>query len=252
MKRNVLKVWPMVALVLSLTACGSGEDNPPAAQSVQPTASAEASEPTKEAKEEAYEITYTSAKTYADSIGGNWVQVIVEIENTGGTDLYLSTSSYDLEDENGNLVSSSSMVSVYPDVIAPGEKGYMYEETMLDEPVEGELAVVARPNVEKATVENIRYDVTDVELFEDKYGSLKAKGRVENAGSEEESMIYVVLILKDGQGTPIGQIFTILMEDLAPGDKIGFEASDLSLPDDVTVDAVADYEVFAYPNQMQF
>lgn len=200
-----------------------------------------------------YEITYQNVRTYTNSIGTTYAQVIVEIENTGTSDLYLSTSSYDLEDENGNLVTSNSMVSTYPDVISPGEKGYMYEDDMLDEPVEGSLTLLPRPNVKKSKIDNIRYNITDVELVTDTFGSLRAKGRVENQTSEDaDVMIYIVLILKDANGTPIGQMFTILSEDLPSGDKIGFEVSGMGLPDDITIDSVAGYEVFAYPMQLQF
>lgn len=167
--------------------------------------------------------------------------------------MYLSSGSYDLEDASGKLIASSSMASTYPEVISPGEKAYMYEENMLDDAVEGELTVLPRPDVKKAKVENIRYNVTDIEITSDKYGWLKAVGRVENTTEkDEDGMIYVVIILKDENGTPIGQVFTIIMEDLAAGAKIGFEATAMSLPDDVTADAVANYDVFAYPMQMQF
>ena len=211
------------------------------------------SEPVTKKDEKSYEITYQNVRTYTNSIGTTYAQVIVEIENTGTTDLYLSTGSYDLEDENGKLVTSNSMVSTYPDVISPGEKGYMYEDDMLDEPVNGPLTLLPRPNVKKSKVDNLRYTVTDVELITDKFDNLRAKGRVENQTSADtDGMIYIVLILKDTNGTPIGQMFTILTEDLASGDKIGFEVSGMGLPDDITVDSVAGYEVFAYPMQLQF
>lgn len=253
MKRIFL--WGMaVVLLLSLAACGDTKTGDKTSQPSQspPTTSkpAPASEPK---SEEEYEITYTSVKTYTNSIGTTYAQVIVEIENTGTTDLYFSTGSYDLEDQSGGLVTSSTMASTYPEVISPGEKAYMYEENMLDEAVEGELTVLPRPDAKKAKVSNIRYTVSDVEIFTDKYGFLKAKGRVENtSGVDEDGMIYVVFILKDEAGTPIGQMFTIIMEDLAAGDKIGFEVSGMSLPDDVTTDVIASYDVFSFPLQMQF
>ncbi len=207
-------------------------------------------EPKKEAV--AHEITYSNVKVYTNSIGTTYAQLVVEIENTGSEDLYLSTSNYDLEDANGKLVASGDNLSPYPEVISPGEKAYFYEEDMLDNPVEGELTLVPRLDVEKAKVDNIRYAVSDVEISVDKYGELKAMGRVENTTDEAESMVYVVVILKDANGAPIGKLMNILMEDLNPGDKMGFEASGLMLPSDVTIDSVASFECFAYPMQMQF
>lgn len=263
MKKRSIVYMVAAALILSLTACGDSEAGG-TSQPSQPGESLAASAPESDPQpdkeeaaekegEEAYEISYTSVKTYTNSIGTTYAQVIVEIENTGTADLYLSSGSYDLEDANGKLITSNSLVSTYPEVISPGEKAYMYEEDMLDEAVEGELTVLPRPSVKKAKISNIRYSVTDVEINSDQYGFLKATGRVENTTAEDEDgMVYVVLILKDANGTPIGQMFTIITEDFAAGSKIGFEASGISLPDSVTADAIASYDVFAYPMQMQF
>lgn len=260
-KKSLLAVC--LALLLLAVGCGapsSGSVTPPAASdsaavpssSLADSAAADSAPEEAVASQYAYETTYAQARTYTDSLGTVWVQVIVEIENTGNCDLYLSTGSCDLEDATGKLVKSLSMVSSYPDVLSPGEKGYLYEETMLDEAVDGALTVLARPSVEKAKISNTRLATSEVELLTDSIGFLKARGRVENTTDEAQNMVYVVLILKDGEGTPVGLLFTILSEELAPGDKIGFEASGLSLPDDVTVDSVASFEVYAYPMQMQF
>lgn len=259
MKKNIAMLV-LIALALSLAACGgSGSAADSTATSTAASAAASAASVPEEAPEstpaevEAYEITYSSARAYTNSIGTPYAQVIVEIENTGTADLYLSSGSYDLEDADGALVTSSTLVSTFPEVIAPGEKAYMYEETLLDAPVEGELTVLPRPDVAAAKVENIRYATSDVELTTDQFGSLKIKGRVENTSEEaSDGMVYVVAILKNAEGQPIGQMFTILMDEIPAGGKIGFEASALSLPDDVTADSVADFEVFAYPMQMQF
>lgn len=260
MKKNIAMLV-LIALMVSLTACGgsgSAADSTATSTAASATASAasvpeEAPESEPAAAAEAYEITYSSARAYTNSIGTPYAQVIVEIENTGTADLYLSSGSYDLEDADGALVTSSTLVSTFPEVIAPGEKAYMYEETILDAAVESELTVLPRLDAAAAKVENIRYATSDVELITDQYGFLKVKGRVENTSEEaSDGMVYVVAILKNAEGQPIGQMFTILTDEIPAGEKIGFEASALSLPDDVTADSVADFEVFAYPMQMQF
>jgi hypothetical protein len=77
-------------------------------------------------------------------------------------------------------------------------------------------------------------------------------GRVENTSQDDCDMVYIVAILFDANGQPVGTLMTILSDTLKAGDKVGFELSTLSLPDDVTLDTVANYEVFAYPYQLQF
>lgn len=255
MKKLVTLVLVLV-LVLSLSACGSSETG----ASLDSTASIVEEQPETDTTDSTnepvastnYEITDIRARTWTNSIGSVWVQTIVEITNTGSTNLYLSSGSYDLEDASGSLVASQTMVSAYPDVLAPGEKGYMYEETTLDKAVDGELTVLPREDVEEATVDLIRFPVTEAEISDDTYGGIKMMGRVENTSAEEQSLVYIVAFLYDSNGSCIGQVFTILTEELAAGDKIGFEMSGFSLPDDITSEAISDYVIYAYPMQYQF
>lgn len=262
MKKKILSILTAVVLLAAMAACSGGgsesrsskESQSSSSQQPQSSDSSKSQEAPTESKDAAYEITYQNSRTYTNSIGTTWVQTIVEITNTGDSNLYLSSGAYDLEDTAGSLVASKKMVSEYPSVLAPGEKGYMYDETILDDYTgDGNLTVLPRPDVEKAKVELIRYNVSDVSVSDDTYGGLKVMGRIENQTSEtEDSMIYIVAFFYDEADVPIGSAFTILTEDLAAGDKIGFELNGLSLPDDVTSDAVAKTVVYAYPMQMQF
>lgn len=204
-----------------------------------------------EAPSDPYKITFSSVKTYKDSIGVTWAQAIVEVENTGSYNLFLHSGDCDLEDLEGNLIASKSM-SVYPQIIAPGEKAVYYDEYMLDSlPDAIELDIVPRLDIVKSTSKHITYPVTDVSITENAIGKLKAIGRVENTSDTKDSMIYVAITLFNEASEPIGLVYTILSGELAPGEKVGFEASDWSLPEDVTVDAVASYTAVAYPYQFQ-
>lgn len=251
--KKKLSLFLVPVIALSLTACGG-----PAAPSPSPAAPATSgavSTPETENTQEsvAYEVTYSNARTWTDSIGSTWVQTIVEIENTGTENLYLGSGAYDLEDAEGTLIAAQTSVSAFPDVIAPGEKGYLYEETTLDNyDQEGTLTVKPRPDVKEATVDLIRYDVTDVSVSDDTYLGVNVLGRVENNTDETGSLVYVTAFFYDANNTMIGSAFTILTEDLAPGSQIGFEITSFSLPDDVTAESIAQTVVYAYPMQMQF
>lgn len=195
-----------------------------------------------------YKITYSNAKTWINSIGHTKVQVIVEIENTGTTDLYLSSGSCDLEDEEGNLVSVMQYVSTYPDVISPGEKGYMYEEKTLDNYYgNGSLTVIARPDIEESCVDYIRYDVSDVSLNDNRYGTFDIIGRITNTSNKVCSMIYVAAIFYDDNNIPIGSGFTIITDDVDQNEKAGFEIKGTTFPDWITKENVSNYTIYAYP-----
>lgn len=251
--KKKLSLFLVPVIALSLTACGGPAA--PSSSPATPATSGAVSTPETEVTQEsvAYEVTYSNARTWTDSIGSTWVQTIVEIENTGTENLYLGSGAYDLEDGEGTLIAAQTSVSAFPDVIAPDEKGYLYEETTLDNYAqEGTLTVKPRPDVKEATVDLIRYDVTDVSVSDDTYLGVNVLGRVENNTDETGSLVYVTAFFYDANNTMIGSAFTILTEDLAPGSQIGFEITSFSLPDDVTAESIAQTVVYAYPMQMQF
>lgn len=272
MTPKVMRLFALVlavTMICALTACGepsvAGANDstaplttaqaaaepavvPTAEPTVEPTA-----EPTAKPEAAEWEVTYKACRTNTNSIGSLWCQVIVEITNTGTVPLYLSSSSYDLEDSTGALVASEKYVSTYPCVIEPGAVGYMYNETILDNGVAGaEYTVVEHLDIEPAKIDGIALEVTDLTVSDDKYSGVKAMGRVNNTTAETQKLVYVVVVLYDAEGTPIGVLDTILMDDLAAGDKVGFEAGALQLPPDVTADRVAETAVYAYPLQYQF
>lgn len=199
-----------------------------------------------------YEITYSSVKTYKDSIGITYAQVIVEIENIGSYDLYLDAGTCDLEDTEGNLVASRNM-NAFPQVISPGEKAYYYEECILDSLAEAiELNVIPRPQIKKSTTEHITYSVSDVNITDFTYGGIRVMGRVENTTDSEGSLVHIAITLFNEASEPIGVVYTVLTDAITPGEKVGFEAVSLSFPDEITADSVASYTAVAYPYQFQF
>lgn len=213
----------------------------------------EISEPVTEQKGEAYEVVYTKGIVYFNSIGTAWLQAIVQIENTGSEALYLDNASLDAENAEGKLIKTMSYISPYPEVLNPGETALIVENTTLDSnPGVDELTIIPHLNIKKAKVDCIRYAVSEESLANASFGGVEMMGRVENTTSEAESMVYIVANLYDAEHHGIGQLFTILTNDLNPGEKIGFTLTTLSAPDSLTADSVASYEVFAFPIQFQF
>lgn len=118
--KRALPTLLVILIAISLCSCGDSSgpssDIPSTQTNVagnnsqnSPEDAAQEPDPVQDEVEEvAYEVTYTNAKIYTNSIGTVWSQVIVEIENTGSSDLYLSSGSYDLEDADGNLIASEN------------------------------------------------------------------------------------------------------------------------------------------------
>ena len=199
-----------------------------------------------------YEISRQSAVVWKDSIGTTWVQVIVEVENTGTLPLYLDSGSADLETGDGTLVKVIKSLSGFPQVLLPGERGVFYDATTLDEEQNSELSVVPHFRPNEATVPVTRLKTSDITLSEGKYGGFKLMGRVENPGPEPiDGVVYIVGICYNSDGDCIAVVFTLDTEGFVAGERRGFEASEMSLPKTMTPEDVAAVEVYAYLYQLQ-
>lgn len=252
MKKAILKTILVLLVIAAFAfmALGSNSSDNPASQTPNsPETSNEEKNGNQSEENAEYEIGETSVSVWKSSIGTNWIKVAVPVTNTGNVNLYLETSSIDIEDSDGKLVETLSMVSVYPQVIKPGETAYYYEETTYDGTVTEGLKVVPHAKAEKAKVDLIRFDVSELQVKEGTFGA-SIMGRVKNTSDEEESMVYVIANLFDKNGKFIGQQFTILTDKLQVGETIGFETS--SLTSQMEASDIAAYDVIAFPYQYQF
>lgn len=198
-----------------------------------------------------WEIGETEVKTWKDSINVGHVAVMVPVVNTGNTNLYLSAGTIEIVDSNNALVDSISLVSVYPQVLAPGETAYYYDTRLFDFDTDVEYGCVPHVDIEEASVDLIRYEVSDVTFSEDTFSDISAVGRIANSTEEDESMPYVAIIPKDADGKPLCVLMSI-PDKVKAGDTMSFSATALSLPDDITLDMIDSFEAYSYPHQFQF
>ena len=256
MKNKLLRFILLVVVLGAFVAmaAGSGSSNTPASQgqtsegASSSTAKEQTTAPSKNEKVE-YSIGETSVHVWKTSIGTNRIKVAIPVTNIGDVNLYLSSSSVDIENSDGSLAMTMKTVSVFPQIIQPGETAYYYDETTYDGTNTEGLKVVPHVKAEKAKVDCIRLDVSDLQIKESSLGP-RVMGRVHNTTESKQSMVYVIANLFDKDGKLISQQFTILTDDLPAGEKIGFETSSLST--NLSVSDIASYEVIAYPHQFQF
>ena len=267
MKKKIIVVLMVFALCIGvLAACGGGSNsgsnggsNGGSSGSSDNNSSNEA-KPTEENKEEPKEEPKDKDKVewavgdpifnlWTDSIGSQWIQVMVPVSNTGSTNLYFESATLDIEDESGHLIDTLDYLSFYPEVLQPGETGWVYEETTFEGDSEPEN-IIHHLSFSKAKVECIRFEVSDTDIKEDSFGDIEVTGRVENKTDKDETFVNVVALFYDAGGMLIGTAFDYI--DVKAGEKIGFSASTFSMPDSVTLDAIAEYVVLAYPTQFQW
>ena len=204
-----------------------------------------------------YEISDTSFEYYTNSIGSVEFYGIVEVTNTGTSNIYLHDCVFDLEDNDGHLLQSENMISACPDIIAPGEKGYFYNNigsTYIDKSVslDNGLRLVPSYKIEKATGVVVDYDVTDTAVREADYGlGVKATGRITNNTEEDCGLLYVEIIYYNSDGKVIA-ISGTNVTDLSAGTTKSFEDFAMFANDSLTINNVANYKVIARKSYYQW
>lgn len=208
--------------------------------------------------EMSYEITDTNFNYYTNSIGRIEFYGIVEITNTGNTNIYLKSCTFDLEDNDGHLLQSeSTFVSSCPDVIKPGEKGYFYNgigANYLDKEVSTDNGLKLTPQfkLEEAKKDNIvDYEVSDTALRKDDHGNAKVTGRVTNTTDKDDNLFYIEARFKDASGKVLFITGTNIM-DFTAGSTVSFEISAMYADDSIDFDKIADYEIVARKSYYQF
>ena len=258
--KRVLSVILCALLVASLAGCSFGKTASPeqiisalqssVQSSNESSGGTESNAPQGEAE---YEITYNEARLFENSIGTVWLQGIVEVTNTGSCDLYLDDGKFDLEDESGSLLDTIDYIEVCPQVISPGEKAYYYTNSIMDSiKATDTIKIAPKVDAQESTVAKILLPSSDEKLKADDYSDLEMTGRIENTTSETLSFVSLGVVLFDKDDHPIAVLDSSITDDIKPGEKASFKAYQYGLPEDVTVDSVARFEVFAFENQYQF
>lgn len=214
---------------------------------------------TTEEEKASYEITHTTFTHYKTSTKREKYCGVVEIKNTGNTYIYLSSCTFDFEDNDGHLLQADDMISKAPDVIAPGEFGYFFHDGLIDEGVSLKNGIKLVPTFtvdvcKKGQEAIVDYDVSDLAIRDNNHGwGLKVTGRLTNNTSEATNsidvMVVVVFFDKKGEILDIG--FTYANE-MPAGGKTSFEVTTLFGNKKVKKKDVAEYKVIARGNHMQF
>ena len=197
-------------------------------------------------------VTKLDVSLFQSSIGTPWIKVVFEMTNTGTSNIYLSSGSYDIEDEDGNIIDTHTLVSEFPGVLAPGEKGYLFDCTLYDGSVDDKIVVVPHVSAEIAKVDLVRFDVSGESLSADAYGDLQMHGRVTNTTDETQKTIYVAACIYDKSGKCLGVLLDLITQEVKPGESIGFEAACNGFPKTISPEDVDHYTVYAYPYALQF
>lgn len=192
-----------------------------------------------------YEITDMTVRVFAGASDSIWVSTVGEVTNTGNVDLFLSSGTIDLKDDTGKLLESRELVSVFPQVISPGEKAY-YEDSTTVDGITAETAVTAtlHTSAAKSVITKTVLPISNVSLKTVPLWGLEAIGMVTNNTAKDSSMVYVAVVLFNKTNHAVGVLFDSLT--VKAGEQISFSATTMKLPPEVTLENVDHFQTFGY------
>lgn len=220
-----------LTMIATLAACGGGDStgdtsNPTA--SVQ-TDSPQAAEPAPTPSAPEIEFVSEEYQVYTDVFDEPTATYLAEIKNPSDTAIDLSNVSLDLEQPDGTLIKTVSLLTVKPRTIPAGGTGYICDE-IYNTALDGEITL----DTLAAAVTKLHYsidpvtdaDVPTVELSQvsakDEFGHVGMIGKIKNTGNETYSNLFVAAPVRDSNG----KLLTVVLgsvADLAPGVEKGFD-----------------------------
>lgn len=166
---------------------------------------------------------WTNAKSYVIS------EVVVEVTNSTSQPLRIGglPSYFRSYADDGSQVLGGELSLAFPNVLAPGGKGYLISYGHLPSlPAKASPRVVVElvPNAE--TSADALMDVGTVSLArDDLYGGLVASAKVTNTTGRDSGQPMAAFILLDGSGKILGSVFNFMVAEIAAGQTTTVTAS---------------------------
>lgn len=186
-----------------------------------------------------------------NSLGGVDLHAIVEIKNTGTTDLYLDESTFYFCDEEEVILKEDKYVKAYPKIVAPGDSGYYYADTILENVDDVEsFYLMWDLNIYTNRTAIAYLETYDAELTEEYFGGVEASVKVKNPIDQEINPTVVVVLL-DKDHNPL-DVMTKSYETIPANSTKRIEISNWYQPKNIALDDVVYYKAFSYVADDQY
>ena len=172
----------------------------------------------------------------------------VEITNTGDSNIYAKDMSFSIQDEDGNVVMVDPDISVFPVIIQPGEKGYIFnqfgKELLGVTSSEQTLSLV--PTFAVVNAENVAHTYPVSEFSAERVGSQYVlSGSVMNDTDEVVPSMYVMIATYGSDGRCNG-LTGQFVENVGANSKEMVTFDSLNMIRPWRTAEITDYMVYAY------
>lgn len=200
-----------------------------------------------------YSLGETKAEIYAyKAIYGDesdYIRLVTPITNVGNRNIYCGSSTYDIEDSDGNVLQSIQSVNCEPEIIQPGETAYYYEDVEYTGSKKEGIKVTPHPTVKKADSDDcVRYDVNHLTFKKTDSSGLEALGKITNNTKNTTNWVTIAIHVFNKNDALVVTLKASNTKGISSGESMSFTASSLDMyrHADFDVDDIGRYEAFAY------
>ncbi|HKG56803.1 MAG TPA: FxLYD domain-containing protein [Candidatus Limnocylindrales bacterium] len=211
----------------SLSPASSGARSSAAAPSTSDVASAPPSIAPADAIA-AVEVSEQALRTWTDAYGEVRAEVIAVIRNSGRVAATLGgrNTGYTIAAPDGTIVASGVFARSFPDVIAPGEKGYLIDAVPATFVKAGDLSKLKLKVAPQPAPASTQTLIVEDLTWTSERGALTVSGTVRNDGQTAAGHVVVAAILRDASGRIVCAVYdTATVTDLAPAQVAKFKTS---------------------------
>jgi hypothetical protein len=176
-------------------------------------------------------ITQTYFKSWVDSIDYVNYEIVIEVNNTGGTaaNIHSGDQSYTILGADGSVLETGNFTYSFPEVVAPGEFGYYIVGGVFGKGTKVADVGKLQPSLSFADADKTPtpWEISAVKVTQEDYGNgLQVSGLVKDADTADATMGMVGVVFFDANGQLIGGLYdnTGVMS-IRAGQSKGFKTS---------------------------
>lgn len=202
---------------------------------------------TKSNEEITYEAVDGNIVAFKDYMGSK-VSAYISFKNTSEYPIKAEDASFDYEDNSGKLLATDQYVHCIPEVINPGQIGYLYSYHFDVSDIDTSNGFVPNPQGKFVIAQHpYEIEVTDVSASQNYGDNVKVIGRGTNNSDENHLLAEPGAVLFDSEGKIIGFCWTV--ESFDAGQTKSFEITGDLMSSDFSVNDVDHVEVYIQGNE---